>query len=39
MCNRELAQVFREIAIYLEMKDEPFKPRAYEKVAYALEAL
>jgi DNA polymerase (family 10) len=39
MHNGELAQIFREIAIYLEMKDEPFKPRAYEKVAYALEAL
>ncbi|TAK06724.1 DNA polymerase/3'-5' exonuclease PolX [bacterium] len=39
MRNAELSQIFREIALYLEMKDEPFKPRAYEKVAYALEAL
>ena len=39
MRNTELAQLFREVALYLEMQDEPFKPRAYEKVAYALEAL
>src|SRR3990172_12395520 len=39
MRNAELAQIFREIALYLEMKEEPFKPRAYDKVAYALEAL
>lgn len=39
MRNAELAQIFREIALFLEMEDEPFKPRAYEKVAYALEAL
>lgn len=39
MRNTELAQIFREIALYLEMREEPFKPRAYEKVAYALEAL
>ncbi|MBI1993489.1 MAG: DNA polymerase/3'-5' exonuclease PolX [Deltaproteobacteria bacterium] len=39
MRNAELARIFREIALYLEMKEEPFKPRAYEKVAYSLEAL
>lgn len=39
MTNREVAQIFREIAIHLEMRGEPFKPRAYEKVAYVLEAL
>jgi DNA polymerase (family 10) len=39
MRNTELARIFRDIALYLEMKDEPFKPRAYEKVAYSLEAL
>src|SRR3989338_2007948 len=39
MRNTELAQIFREVALYLEMKEEPFKPRAYEKVAYSLEAL
>jgi DNA polymerase (family X) len=39
MRNTELAQIFREIAIFLEMQGVQFKPRAYEKVAYALEAL
>lgn len=39
MRNSEIAQIFREIALYLEMQEERFKPRAYEKVAYALEAL
>jgi len=39
MRNAELAQLFREIALYLEMQGVQFKPRAYEKVAYALEAL
>src|SRR3989338_770323 len=39
MRNTELAQIFREVALYLEMKEDPFKPRAYEKVAYSLEAL
>ena len=39
MQNSELAQIFREIALYLEMQGVQFKPRAYEKVAYALEAL
>ncbi len=39
MQNNELAQIFREIALYLEMQGVQFKPRAYEKVAYALEAL
>jgi len=39
MRNSELARIFREIALYLEMQGVQFKPRAYEKVAYALEAL
>ena len=39
MTNAELARMFREIALYLEMRAEPFKPRAYERVAYELEAL
>jgi DNA polymerase (family 10) len=39
MRNTELAQIFREIAIFLDMQGVQFKPRAYEKVAYALEAL
>lgn len=39
MRNTEIAQIFREVALYLEMQEERFKPRAYEKVAYAVEAL
>jgi DNA polymerase (family 10) len=39
MRNAEMAQIFREIALYLEMQGVQFKPRAYEKVAYALEAV
>ncbi|MFQ5683799.1 MAG: DNA polymerase/3'-5' exonuclease PolX [Candidatus Binatia bacterium] len=39
MRNTELAQTFHEIALYLEMQEVQFKPRAYEKVAEALEAL
>jgi DNA polymerase (family 10) len=34
-----MAQIFHEIALYLEMQNIQFKPRAYEKVAYTLEAL
>lgn len=37
--NAEIADCLREIALYLEMQDVPFKPRAYEKAAYAIEAL
>ncbi|MBI4529099.1 MAG: DNA polymerase/3'-5' exonuclease PolX [Deltaproteobacteria bacterium] len=39
MLNTELAQIFREIGLYLDMQGVEFKPRAYEKVALALEAL
>ncbi len=39
MHNLEVAQIFREIALYLEMQGVQFKPRAYETVAYVLEAL
>jgi len=39
MRNSEMAQIFHEIALYLEMQNIQFKPRAYEKVAYTLEAL
>jgi DNA polymerase (family 10) len=38
MRNRELARAFRDIAAYLDMDDVPFKPRAYEKAAQAIEA-
>src|SRR5579885_2415511 len=38
MRNAELARVFRDLAAYLEMDDVPFKPRAYEKAAQAIES-
>ena len=38
MRNAELARCFRDIAAYLEMDDVPFKPRAYEKAAQAIES-
>jgi DNA polymerase (family 10) len=38
MRNAEVARCFRDIAAYLEMDDVPFKPRAYEKAAQALES-
>lgn len=38
MTNAEIAQVLREIAVFLDMEGVPFKPRAYEKAAYAVEA-
>lgn len=39
MKNQELAKLLRMIAVYLQMKDVPFKPQAYEKAAYSVEAL
>jgi len=36
--NPELARFFRDLAAYLEMDDVPFKPRAYEKAALAIES-
>ena len=39
MINYDLAKMFREIAILLEMKEVPFKPQAYERVAHELESL
>jgi DNA polymerase (family X) len=38
MRNVELARCFRDLAAYLEMDGVPFKPRAYEKAASAVEA-
>jgi DNA polymerase (family 10) len=38
MGNAELARCFRDLAAYLEMEDVPFKPRAYEKAAQAIES-
>lgn len=37
--NLEVARILREIAIYLDMEDVQFKPRAYEKAAISIEAL
>ena len=39
MSNQEVAKILYEISELLEMKDIPFKPRAYEKAALAIENL
>lgn len=39
MKNKELAEIFSEISLYLEMEDIAFKPQAYEAAALALEGL
>ena len=39
MINQEIAKIFNNIAIYLEMDDISFKPQAYEKAAITLESL
>ncbi|QQG46051.1 MAG: DNA polymerase/3'-5' exonuclease PolX [Candidatus Niyogibacteria bacterium] len=39
MANQELAKIFFEMAELLEMKEVPFKPRAFEKAAHSIEAL
>jgi len=39
MRNFEIAKILRNISILLDMDDVPFKPRAYEKAAIAIEAL
>ena len=39
MQNWEIAKILSHISFYLEMEGEPFKPRAYEKAASAIEAL
>ena len=39
MRNQELAQIFYEIADFLEMEGVAFKPYAYQKVAIVLEGL
>jgi DNA polymerase (family 10) len=36
--NLEIAHALREMALFLEMDEVPFKPRAYEKAALAVEA-
>ena len=37
--NTEVANALREMSLFLEMDGVPFKPRAYEKAALAVEAL
>jgi DNA polymerase (family 10) len=37
--NAEIARALREMALFLEMDEVPFKPRAYEKAALAVDAL
>ncbi len=39
MKNREIADIFEEIADLLEMQDEEWKPRAYRKAAGTIESL
>jgi len=39
MTNGDIARVMREIAVFLDMEGVPFKPRAYEKAAYAIESV
>jgi hypothetical protein len=39
MKNQEIAKLLRMMGIYLEMKGVQFKPQAYEKAAYSIEAL
>ena len=36
--NAEIARALREMALFLEVDDVPFKPRAYEKAALAVAA-
>src|SRR3989344_3942937 len=37
--NFELAKIFNEMAVFLDIKEVEFKPRAYERAAYSLENL
>ncbi len=37
--NEHISKILREIAVYLEMQNVPFKPRAYEKAAVAVADL
>lgn len=39
MKNFEIAKILNEIAIFLDMDDVEFKPRAYEKAARSIESL
>jgi DNA polymerase (family 10) len=39
LSNAEVARTLREMSLFLEMEGVPFKPRAYEKAASAVESL
>jgi DNA polymerase (family 10) len=39
MTNHDVANLLREMGLFLDMQGVAFKPRAYEKAAYAVEAL
>ena len=39
MSNQELAKILYEMAALLEIKEVAFKPQAYERAAYSIEAL
>lgn len=39
MSNQSLAALLREMALYFEMAEEPFKTRAYARVAETIEAM
>ena len=39
MKNEDIAKIFYGMALYLEIKEVPFKPRAFEKAAQSIEAL
>ncbi len=39
MINQEIAKILREISLYFEMDDVPWKPAAYERAASSIEVL
>lgn len=39
MTNADLARMMREISMFLDMEGDKFRPRAYEKIAHAIESL
>ena len=39
MHNSDIAKIFNDIALYLEIEKIPFKPRAYEKAAQTIDDL
>ena len=37
--NADIARALREMALFLEMDEVPFKPQAFERAAYAVTAV